>query len=545
MAERLVLRLLGPFAAEVDEQPVIRFEAATARALVAYLATHRRQPQLRAHLAAVLWGIDVERTGLTNLRSSLRRVRNALDAADAAEPEGDNGISCLLTDRETVQFRPDLAVEVDVELFDNLLRAVDGHSHTSVYECPDCVARYRRAVDLYRGPFLADLNVETELFEQWRTTLQDRYRRQVLQALHVLAEHEFRLGSFTAAEALARRQLEIEHWNEESHRQLMRVLLASGRRSAALAQYEICRQVLDAELGAVPAEETDTLYERIVAGVAPPAPVQQYNPYKGLEAFAVGDALYFYGRETMTNRLLAAVCEQPVVALIGASGSGKSSVIHAGLAASLAATPHHRRRHVSNAQDGGAGVIGAFSWCVGSLRPGAAPLTALADTLLACGYTPPEHSSLVELLRHEEVTLAAVADSLAAARHNGSSPPPAPLRLLLIVDQFEEVFTHCRDAHARNAFLHFLLGPGGAAARAVPTVSVVSAAASAGAAGDHERASAVALLAMRADFLGSKAQRSNRAWWTACWTTSARNQGVFHSSSLRWRCSGFANRTAG
>ena len=421
MAERLLLRLLGTFEAEADEQPVTHFEAASARALLAYLATHRKSPQMRSQLAALLWGIDVGHTGLTNLRSALRRVRNAVDSVHG-EP------SCLLTDRETVQLHPKLAVEVDTEQFEALFRSVKSHSHPSEYDCPECVGCYRQAVDLYRGLFLADLNLDTELFEQWRTALQDRYRRQVLHALFVLTEHEFRLGSLTAAETFARRQLEIEHWNEESHRQLMRVLLASGRRSAALAQYEACRQVLAAELGAVPSEETDALYARIVAGIAPPAPVQLYNPYKGLQPFAIADSLYFFGQEVMTDRLLAAVQEQSFVALIGASGSGKSSVIHAGLAASLASS--------LSRQQGFAGDV----WCIASMRPGAAPLAALADSLLDCGYMPPPHSSLSELLHHDELALNAVAAALSSLTLVGKGENGVR-RLLLIVDQFEEIFT--------------------------------------------------------------------------------------------------------
>ncbi len=475
MAERLVLRLLGTFEVEADERPVTYFEAGSARALLAYLATHRKTPQLRPQLATLLWGMDVGPTGLTNLRSALRRVRNAIDFG---QPQP----SCLLTDRETVQLYPKLAVEVDTEQFDTLLRSAQTHNHPSEYDCLECIACYRQAVDLYRGPFLADLNLETELFEQWRTALQDRYRRQVLHALYALAEHEFRAGSLTAAESLARRQLEIEHWNEEAHRQLMRVLLASGRRSAALTQYEACRQTLAAELGAVPAEETDALYARIVAGVAPPAPVQLYNPYKGLEAFAVEDSLYFYGREVMTNRLLAAVREQQLVALVGASGSGKSSVIHAGLAANLASPLH---KHTDPA-------VGDV-WYVASLRPGAAPLAALADSLLECGYAAPLHSSLMELLRHDEVSLNDVATALPRPNlgGNGVTDGAGSQRLLLIVDQFEEVFTLCRDVQARNAFLRFLLDTTKEVARGP--------------------AGAVVVLAMRADFLGQALQHRRLA----------------------------------
>ena len=365
---------------------------------------------------------------------------------------------------------------MDAEQFESLLRQVQTHGHAAEYECGDCAAACRQAIELYRGLFLADLDIETEPFEQWRTALQDRYRRQVLRALYTVAEHEARTGSVQSAETYARRQLEIEHWNEESHRQLMRILLMSGRRSEALAQYEACRQALAAELGAVPSEETDALYGRIVAGVAPPAAVQLYNPYKGLEPFAAKDFLYFFGREAMTERLLAAVDEQPLVALIGASGSGKSSVLQAGLAARLA-TP---LRRFEKAPDG---KSENETWSIASLRPGPAPLAALADTLLNCGYTAPQHSSLLDLLRHHEITLAGVAAALAgrdALRMGGS----AAQRLLFIVDQFEEIFTLCHDVRARSSFLHFLLAPPAKEDLRLATV----------------------VLGMRADFLGQALQ---------------------------------------
>lgn len=163
MAKRLVLRLLGNFEVEADGRSVTRFEAASARALLAYLATHRNTPQLRSQLANLIWGIDVGPTGLTNLRSGLRRVRNAVDSDHSQ-------LSCLLTDREAVQLHPELAVEVDTAQFEALLRSVQTHNHQSEHDCTDCIACYRGAVDLYRGPFLADLNVPTQLFEQWRST---------------------------------------------------------------------------------------------------------------------------------------------------------------------------------------------------------------------------------------------------------------------------------------------------------------------------------------------------------------------------------------
>ncbi len=271
MANRLEVRLLGNFEAEAANGHVAPFEAATARALLAYLAANRTQPQLRSALAAVLWGADVGATGLTNLRSALRRVRNAVILEDGVT-------SCLWAGRDTVQINPAVTTVVDAEQFEVLLRAVQQHEHIAVHDCVVCAERQRQAVLMYRGDFLADLDLPNEQFEQWRSLEQERYRRAVVGALGNLVEYEMRRGSLDEAERLARRQLVLEPWNEEAHRQLMRVLLATGQRSAALAQYELCCQVLEAELGVAPAAETDALRARILAFTTSPTTILPTAP---------------------------------------------------------------------------------------------------------------------------------------------------------------------------------------------------------------------------------------------------------------------------
>ncbi len=64
----------------------------------------------------------------------------------------------------------------------------------------------------------------------------------------------------------ARRILQLEPWREEAHRQLMLLLAQSGQRSAALAQYELCRQALRSELNVEPDAATLELVARIRAG---------------------------------------------------------------------------------------------------------------------------------------------------------------------------------------------------------------------------------------------------------------------------------------
>lgn len=237
---------------------VTEFEALSARALLAYLAVERGHRHSRASLATLLWGDDAGATALTSLRSSLRRVRNALGDED--------GSPFVLTVQDHVQLDPHADLWTDVQRFEALLMDVTTHPHRRVHRCPWCIARLREAITLYRGPFLAGLRVNSIVFEEWQRLHQERYHRQAMQALFVVAEYHYRRGDFAQAEQYARRQLALEAWNEEAHQQLMRILAESGQRSAALAQYGRCRAILAAELDVSPMPATTALYEAIRRG---------------------------------------------------------------------------------------------------------------------------------------------------------------------------------------------------------------------------------------------------------------------------------------
>jgi energy-coupling factor transporter ATP-binding protein EcfA2 len=144
------------------------------------------------------------------------------------------------------------------------------------------------------------------------------------------------------------------------------------------------------------------------------------SPYLGLRAFGPSDTNLFFGRERVVTDMLAKLNDQRLLVLFGASGSGKSSVLGAGLAPLLAAA-------------GREAVV---------CTPGAAPIekcSALIAPLL--GNTP------------EEMTADWRADESGLRR--------ATLRrtadLVIVVDQFEEVFTLCSDEDERSRFITGLL----------------------------------------------------------------------------------------
>jgi WD40 repeat protein/energy-coupling factor transporter ATP-binding protein EcfA2 len=157
-----------------------------------------------------------------------------------------------------------------------------------------------------------------------------------------------------------------------------------------------------------------------------PPPEELACPYPGMVPFDAGRARFFHGRDSEVAELLRRLRHQRFVLVVGPSGSGKSSLVLAGLLPELA------RRQPGR-------------WQVRSLRPGTAPLRSLADALpgsdgagSGAAATPPTRAALEQ----------AVAELLQG--------DPAAERLLLVVDQLEEVFAQA-STPARSGFLSALL----------------------------------------------------------------------------------------
>src|SRR5262249_45672812 len=142
--------------------------------------------------------------------------------------------------------------------------AVEAHRHADATACTECMERLRQAVGHYHGAFLREFaHVESELFEEWALLKRERLERQIITALGQLAEYELAGGQGAEAERYARRSLELDPLDEAAHRRLMRILAASGQRSAALLHYSTCQKLLASELGVEPDLETRALYEQI------------------------------------------------------------------------------------------------------------------------------------------------------------------------------------------------------------------------------------------------------------------------------------------
>jgi WD40 repeat protein/tRNA A-37 threonylcarbamoyl transferase component Bud32 len=292
-----------------------------------------------------------------------------------------------------------------------------------LYECLVGEPPFRRDSDL--AVIFAHLETEPPAPSARRPELPAALDAVIVRALAKEPEQRYAICRELARAALA---VAVE----EASRRLVDVAsrAAAGRSDLSEVEAELEGKVIDLQLAREQA--------RALSGPATPARVAAEGicPFKGLASFEPVDADYFFGRERLVAELVARLVGAGFLGIVGPSGSGKSSVLRAGLLPALA----------------GGVLPGSEGWRRLLLRPGERPLDELRRVLVSGAKDP----------------LAEALDAL-----------PANARLLLAVDQFEELFTACRSDAERAAFADTL----------------------AHAAADPE-GRAVVVVALRADFYG-------------------------------------------
>ncbi len=185
-----------------------------------------------------------------------------------------------------------------------------------------------------------------------------------------------------------------------------------------------------AALGGLEFLAVETLPEPIAAVT------ELYNPYKGLRAFQEADADDFFGRDALVDSLVARLEDSRFLALVGPSGSGKSSAVKAGLIPAL--------------REGA--LPGSDKWFVAEMTPGSHPFEELELALWPVAVDPP--LSLVEPMgRDNRGMLRTIRRIIPAEEPAGGGSA----QLLLVIDQFEELFTLVEDPTRRDFFLESLL----------------------------------------------------------------------------------------
>lgn len=242
----LNVTLLGSPNVARDDVPVV-IPTLKAQALFYYLIT-TRQPHTREKLATFFWGDTPERQAKASLRTALYDLRRAL------EPPSEPAQNYILVEGNTLRFNQESDYWFDVEEFEKRLEA-GGRE----------IRALREAVELYRGDFLEGFSLKDSYdFDDWSFFERDRLQRAYLVALSGLSRYHSQRGEYGQAIAYTTRILSYDSLQENVHRQLMRLYYAAGNRSAALRQYEICKEILQQELGIPPLAETTELYEQIL-----------------------------------------------------------------------------------------------------------------------------------------------------------------------------------------------------------------------------------------------------------------------------------------
>lgn len=244
----LRLTLLGAFALAGPDGAPIRIETRKARAVLALLVMARGRPMPRERLAGMVWSRGETRQALASLSQALYSLRKALGgAADTV----------LLADVDSVSV--DMSrLQVDALALEEA--AAEGSD-----------AARRRCLDLYRGPFLDDIAIDTEhAYAEWRAAEQARLEeiaRQAGAALMVSweAQHE------AADPAVVDRLLAIDPYAEAAIRVRMRNLAGDGRSAAALEVADRFTERLSADLGIAPSQAFVDLVGALRRGEIAPA----------------------------------------------------------------------------------------------------------------------------------------------------------------------------------------------------------------------------------------------------------------------------------
>lgn len=320
---RLSLYCFGVFQATLDNERLTNFHSVKVQALLAYLALEADHPHPRETLATLLWPLDSETSARNSLRQALYELRKLLGDRD------DSPAPFLLVNRQTVQFNQ--ASDYRFDVADFLTHLKRGH----LAEAAAC----------YRAELLSGLSCESEPFEEWLRQTRAHFHNLAVDLFDKLTEQKLSAGELAQARSFAQRQLALEPWREEAHRQLMTALALTGERSAALAQYETCRRILTDELGVEPDAETTALYEQIKAGKlsgAPaPRPIHPISPPLpqpiATEVQTIGEGSMprhnlppqptpFIGRKTdlaqMNARISDPACR--LLTIVGPGGMGKT-----------------------------------------------------------------------------------------------------------------------------------------------------------------------------------------------------------------------------
>lgn len=247
-ASRRTIQLFGGLAIKQGTQPIPKLISRKADVLLAYLAQERRIHSREA-LATLLWDDRSQKQALSNLRTLLTSLRKQAN------------VFVHITNK-TLQIQD--GVVTDTHLFMEQLHAAE-----KTWPSEASVVQLEEALTLYQGDFLEGILLANSLeLENWIQNTREQLRQTVIATRQKLITYYLHQGAYQDGIRHGSILLEMDPWDENTHRQMMRLYAYSGQRQAALAQYETCVNLLDEEFSLPPTPQTADLYKRIQTAVS-------------------------------------------------------------------------------------------------------------------------------------------------------------------------------------------------------------------------------------------------------------------------------------
>ena len=417
------LRVLGPIEVSDDGR---RLAVAAGRqlAILAFLVIHANRVVSAERIVDELWGDEPPDTGVKAVAFHVSRLRDALEPG---RPRGKaDGIIATEPGGYVLRIDPDA---IDAVRFERLA----AEARAILPDDPDAArTRFAEALDLWRGAPYAD--VADERFVGPEIARLEELR---LRFVEDRVDADMAVGRDTEVIDELAAVVAENPLRERARGQLMVALYRAGRQAEALRAYGEGRRVLADELGIDPGPELQQLEGWILR--QDPRLEQAVrrriarNPFKGLRPFDEEDTGDFFGREALVARLIERLGQVARVsrflALVGPSGSGKSSVVRAGLLPAVRA----------------GALPGSERWPIAVMQPGTRPFRELAAALRE--VDPGDPADLGDRLELDGDIAGAVAGIAEHAAH-----------VLLVVDQLEELFALVPDEAERLRFVDALVG---------------------------------------------------------------------------------------
>ncbi|MGI8586709.1 MAG: AfsR/SARP family transcriptional regulator [Chloroflexia bacterium] len=245
-------QMLGPFRVLLGDQEVSLRQSRKAADILTFMLAHRARPTPKDTLLHTLWP-DVEiKTGTHRLHLAISSLRQMLQVGNG------DAVGYILFRDDAYFFNPLASIDLDVDHFLEYTR--QGQNLDRAGRLAEALAPYEAAVGLYHDDYLSE-NPEDEWAANTRTHLRETY----LGMLARLCEGYLAAARPEDALAAARRILIKDNYREDAHRYVMRCLNLLGQRNQALLQYQICEEILGADLGVLPTATTTELYRAIKA----------------------------------------------------------------------------------------------------------------------------------------------------------------------------------------------------------------------------------------------------------------------------------------